>query len=213
MELEGNDKNETEWKKNGTNTDRTTITSTSESKPKKNTLKKQSHSNGTAESHMNGTEGGESTGAKVKTLKKKTKKPSTKGKSGDSSEMKVDDKLPESEEGSSKMTSVDSVDQLGKSNGVGNDDSSSLLTNGHLSSNTFHSQTPNNSGDEAAPKQKKKKLRRKAPVFEKSDVLCEGCDCYVDRNTLREYRSVVSFTMQRLKDMKEDNPSILYCLI
>ncbi|XP_018015710.1 uncharacterized protein LOC108672533 isoform X2 [Hyalella azteca] len=152
------------------------------------------------------------TGAKPKTFKKKNKALLENKKSGNPDGRT--DKLLNTNEGSVKSRSSDSELQLVISNDIGKDESSSHMTNGGTSTEDFHSATENKTpvvdggSQPEAPRNKKiKKLRRKAPVFEKSDVLCEGCKCYVDRNTLREYRSTVSFTIQRLKDMKEDNPN------
>lgn len=59
-------------------------------------------------------------------------------------------------------------------------------------------------------KKKVKKLKRKKRAYDPSEVQCNKCNRFIDRNYLREYRSAISFTMQRLKDLQEDNPSILY---
>ena len=57
---------------------------------------------------------------------------------------------------------------------------------------------------------KTKTLVKRAAVYEPSDVQCNKCHYFIDKKTLREYRSAVNFTMQRLRNMKECDPSILY---
>jgi len=67
-----------------------------------------------------------------------------------------------------------------------------------------------NEDRKASPKVKR--LVKKAKKFDPSNIQCQCCDKFVDRNVLREYRSAISFTMQRLKDMKEDNPNFAVIL-
>ncbi|KAF2368277.1 Zinc finger MYND-type [Trinorchestia longiramus] len=185
--------------------------------PRNKSLRKKSLTNGSFEEKDTGEEAEENNtanGAKPKIVKKKNKALLTKKKQRNSDE--ATHKLLNADDKNSKMETGDSGEQLVTSNDVGKSESLLLMTNGHASSEDFPSHPENKTqvvdGSQHETMalhavQKKKKLRRKAPVFEKSDVLCEGCQCYVDRNTLREYRSTVSFTIQRLKDMKEDNPS------
>jgi len=65
--------------------------------------------------------------------------------------------------------------------------------------------------DSKAPT-KVKRLVKKAKKYDPSNIQCQCCDKFVDRNVLREYRSAISFTMQRLKDMKEDDPNFAVIL-
>ena len=53
------------------------------------------------------------------------------------------------------------------------------------------------------------KIKKKKSVYEASNVQCPKCEKFVDKHTLREYRSAISFTMQRLKDIKMEDPSKL----
>lgn len=136
------------------------------------------------------------TGTKPKTSQKKMKSTSEK-------EIEAPDDVEET-----NLTNGHSTHEETLPNGANEEHEENQTTNGDAKESS-NGEAPERSltqlADDYAKKMRKKK--RKAPVYEKSDVICPECECFVDKNTLREYRSAVSFTILRLKDMKEDNPN------
>ena len=146
---------------------------------------------------------------KKKLLKSKTsKKPTVNGNANHDSEAKKKSNVEKKSDSKDDRENAQSNDPL--TNGAPN------LTNGVNGTHQEEQQQTNGytaedevEQEKVTEEEKKKKKLVKRHVFEKSDVVCKGCNCNVDRNTLREYRSAISFTIHRLKDMKEDSPSIL----
>jgi len=138
----------------------------------------------------------------------------TNGIAGDNSSEDKSKKLPKKKKSAKTGENIEAktngVDEEsnGFKNGAAEDSNHTNGSNNHT--NGYTAEDELNKEENKYPEIKKKKKMVKRHVYEQSDVQCKSCGHYADRHTLREYRSAIGFTIERLKDMKEDAPSELF---